>query len=206
VTLQGDILMQLLNDSEIIEGDIFNNSNFRFRNTKESGIYVMFAEGDLPIYVGQTTNFKNRLHSHFRKQDIGSKYFVDFVEYIRVINIDAELLSDYERSFIKLLQPCFNGASGGSMKNMGKRFGYVSLYKEKKNAKTPAEIESLILQWREREIIETTELRSGDMNTKSDDLRIINAVREAIKLVVLHADEESKNDIIDGLLATIKAS
>jgi hypothetical protein len=196
LTTLDEILIDLLDESEVILGDILRSSRGMFQ-AKESGIYIMYAEDDVVLYVGQTQYFKNRLYSHFGKHDLGTKMYVDFVQYVKVIRVETGLLDQYEMAYIRMLQPCFNGVSSGRMDAV---YGYHSLFKEKKSAKTSIEISELIHRWGERK---NPYVRSVEMKN-DDNINIINAIREAIKLVVIHADDKIKDDIIDGLLSSIK--
>ncbi len=194
-------------------GDIFEGENVLARikdklddRVPVEGIYFLFSGTGVLLYIGKSVNLRSRLYAHLSGCDYGSEKFTKFINKVVIVYMDdcdnRKRLLNYEAAFISEFKPCFNGVPGNV-----KGFGYKSLYEEKKMAQTAGEIESLIRQWRPLDIANELIDREGTIiNTTEPNYQILSAVREAIKLVVIHANDEYKDEIIDGLLASIRAS
>jgi hypothetical protein len=79
------------------------------------GVYAFFDKDHECLYVGETTDIKDRLKSHLK-----SKEFKDDIDYIKIFPMKPTLLKDkakriaMEAVFIDLLQPKYNIQNRGN--------------------------------------------------------------------------------------------
>ena len=97
-----------MNESPATEFDI---KGFLKQLSERPGVYQMFNEQDVVIYVGKAKNLKRRVSSYFNKQhdDIKTRTMVSNVHRIEVILTDTESEAFIlESTLIKRLKPRYN--------------------------------------------------------------------------------------------------
>lgn len=104
---------QLLDDfSTKISGKSTEEINDKIGNitTKDrySGCYIFIGCDGTVLYVGKSRNLRNRLKSHFTKNDHNTRYYIDFVQTVIIICTEQDYDS-LEISLMSELQPMFNG-------------------------------------------------------------------------------------------------
>lgn len=98
---------------EKAEKRLINGFFFDFEIEKGvSGIYVLYDSDDKALYVGETTDLKQRVKSH-----LGKSVFKDEIHRVKLLPLkvlhDKKLRTEMEGYFIDLLNPKYNQHNKG---------------------------------------------------------------------------------------------
>lgn len=93
------------------QSSIFDHKSFLSTVSEQAGVYRMYDQENIIIYVGKAKNLKKRLSNYFRK-DVGSNKTKALVNRICVIDVtvthtEGEALI-LENNYIKKYQPKYN--------------------------------------------------------------------------------------------------
>lgn len=194
---------------------------------KLSGIYIIYSYNHIPLYVGQTTNMRNRIIQHIKYAQYPINILSEFIGYVEFVvfkNGDqgyvgvgndkpssrwVQELLNKEKEMIMKVRPFFNGAT--TRLGVKGTYGYEN-YREDLDSiegATSEEIDNKRIEF-VRNILSGINNKFGENkeNKREEDSVnedvILTAMMESIKLAVKHKCEEESDEIIKGLLVAVQ--
>lgn len=212
--------------TETIDSDLF-----LMNGNPVSGIYCFYDKDNVPLYLGQSRNLRQRLKSHFGKHSEPTKHFIELIHSMKVmvfkvhkkflngtktttVNDEIKSIEEIEKELITDVMPAFNSCPQGTRA----AYNYDSIRHELKNVGVLPKNERLnkiikaikIYKYDALSASKRNQNETRNKNTilkrgiKMEGSKKLYALRESAKLAVKHLEGQEVNEVIEGLLLSAK--
>lgn len=179
---------------------------------KITGFYCFYDGEGNPLYFGQSKNVTQRIQTHWTSNPV--EYFKPIIDSVRVLRVPMEEYNQarfmkIEEMYIKAIFPLFNGTivNCGNLREWLNQFSY-----RKKPTKETLErtVRDFISKRHRKEGEDFKEsLENNKQHIEEEVMGItekklkIEALKEAIIIVVEKGNPDNKEDVVEGLINVI---